>query len=70
MAFEINTHHKYLPGQNVYFKPGPGSNAARGKYKIICQIPVERDELFSYRIKSAAESFERVVHENQLARAD
>ena len=63
-------NHKYLCGQNVYFQPRFGRNAARGKYKVICQLPIERDESLSYRIKSASESFERVVQEDQLAEAD
>ncbi|HZP68860.1 MAG TPA: hypothetical protein VFB29_02850 [Pseudolabrys sp.] len=63
-------NHKYAPGQDVYYQPQFGNNAARGKYKIVCQLPIERDERLSYRIKSAAESFERVVEEHQLSSAD
>ena len=66
----VNMNHKYLCGQNVYFQSRFGSNASRGKYKVICQLPIERDEPPSYRIKSASESFERVVQEDQLDQAD
>lgn len=66
----VNMNHKYLPGQNVNFHPRFGNNAARGKYKIICQLPIEGDERLSYRIKSTAESFERVVQGHQLTYAD
>jgi len=62
--------HKYSAGQNVYYEARFGNNAARGKYKIIRQLPIERDKRLSYRIKSAAESFERIAEEHQLTRTD
>jgi hypothetical protein len=65
----MNMNHKYSAGQNVYYEPQFASNAARGKYKIIRRLPVERDNL-SYRIKSAEESFERTAEEHQLTRTD
>jgi hypothetical protein len=34
------------------------------------QLPVERDNRLSYRIKSASESFERIAEEHQLSRGD
>jgi hypothetical protein len=33
------------------------------------QLPIERDSRILYRIKSAAESFERTAEEHQLSRA-
>jgi hypothetical protein len=62
--------HKYSAGQSVYFEPQFGNNAARGVYKIVCRLPIERDERLSYRIKSPAESFERIAEEHQLTRTD
>ncbi len=62
--------HKYSAGQNVYYEAQFGNNAARGKYKIVRQLPIERDKRLSYRIKSAAESFERIAEEHQLTRTD
>jgi hypothetical protein len=60
--------HKYSPGQTVYFEPQFGNNAARGVYKIVRSLPIERDGRLSYRIKSASESFERIAEEHQLTR--
>jgi mRNA-degrading endonuclease YafQ of YafQ-DinJ toxin-antitoxin module len=63
-------NHKYSAGQDVYFDPQFGNNAARGKYKIVRQLPIERDRRLSYRIKSTAESFERIAEEHQLTRSE
>jgi hypothetical protein len=62
--------HKFAIGSNVYFEPRFGDAAARGKYKIVRQLPIENDNRLSYRIKSLAESFERVAEEHQLSRSD
>jgi len=62
--------HKYSAGQDVYFDPQFGNNASRGKYKIVRQLPIESDRRLSYRIKSTAESFERIAEEHQLTRTD
>jgi hypothetical protein len=62
--------HKYSTGQDVYYEPQFGNNAARGKYRIVRQLPIESDKRLSYRIKSAAESFERIAEEHQLTRSD
>jgi hypothetical protein len=62
--------HKYSAGQDVYFDPQFGNNASRGKYKIVRQLPIERDKRLSYRIKSTAESFERIAEEHQLTRSE
>ena len=42
--------------------------AARGTYKVVRQLPVERDNRLVCRIKSAAENFERTAEEHQLSR--
>jgi CspA family cold shock protein len=63
-------NHKYSNGQDVYYAAQFGNNAARGKYKIVRQLPIERDNRLSYRIKSAAESFERIADEHQLSRTE
>lgn len=63
-------NHKYHAGQDVYYEPDFGNNAARGTYKIVRQLPVESDKRLSYRIKSAVESFERIAQEHQLSRSE
>ena len=62
--------HKYSAGQNVYYEPQFGNDAARSVYKIVRQLPIERDQRLSYRIKSTAELFERIAEEHQLSRSD
>ena len=62
--------HKFTIGANVYYEPTFGNAAARGKYKIVRTLPVENDNRLSYRIKSVAESFERIAEEHQLSRTD
>jgi hypothetical protein len=66
----IVVNHKFSAGQNVYYDPQFGNNASRGKYKIVRSLPIERDKRLSYRIKSTAESFERIAEEYQLTRTD
>lgn len=63
-------NHKFSTGQTVYFASQYPNNAARGPYKIVRRLPVENDNRLSYRIKSAAETFERIAEEFQLTRAD
>jgi hypothetical protein len=62
--------HKYIAGQNVYYEPTYGNIASRGKYKIVRVVPVENDNRLTYRIKSIAETFERIAEEHQLSRTD
>jgi hypothetical protein len=61
--------HKFAVGAMVHFEGGTAAAAARGVYKVTRQLPVERDNRVVYRIKSAAESFERTAEEHQLSRA-
>lgn len=63
-------NHKFSAGQTVYYVSQYPNNAARGPYKILRRLPIENDNRLSYRIKSAAESFERIVEEHQLTRAE
>jgi hypothetical protein len=62
--------HRFSVGANVYYEPSFGAPAAPGEYKVVRQLPVERDNRLSYRIKSASESFERIAEEHQLSRGD
>jgi hypothetical protein len=60
--------HKFAVGATVYYESGfPAGGAARGVYKIVRQLPVERDARLVYRIKSQAETFERTAEESQLS---
>ena len=40
--------HKYSIGQSVYFEGAAQYNAARGEYKIVRLVPVERDNRVVY----------------------
>jgi len=62
--------HKFNIGTSVYFDGGVMTPGARGAYRIVRQLPVERDNRLLYRIKSAAERFERTAEEFQLSRDD
>ena len=61
--------HRFSAGQDVYYEAPFTHNAARGTYKIIRPLPVENNNKIAYRIKSAAESFERIAEESELTRA-
>ena len=61
--------HKFRVGMAVYYQSGFPSAGARGVYKIVKQLPVERDSKIVYRIKSPAETFERTAEESQLRRS-
>jgi hypothetical protein len=62
--------HKFTIGASVYYDGGTLAPGARGKYKILRALPVERDNRLLYRIKGTAESFERTAEEHELSRAD
>jgi hypothetical protein len=60
--------HKFGIGTSVYYNGGTLAPGVRGLYKVVRQLPVEMDNKLLYRIKSAAESFERTAEEHQLSR--
>jgi hypothetical protein len=60
--------HKFPVGAAVYFEAGIGAGGARGLYKIIRHLPVERDRKVLYRIKSQTEQFERIADEENLVK--
>ncbi len=62
--------HKFHIGTSVHYDGGTLTPGVRGTYKIMRQLPVERDNRLMYRIKSAAENFERIADEQQLSRAE
>lgn len=60
--------HRYKVGQLVDYTPRRSDmHASSGQYKIVQLLPVEQGAV-QYRIKCAAETFERVATENQLTR--
>jgi hypothetical protein len=59
--------HKYQVGEDVYYQPSIKHSAARGIYKITARLPVDSDGRVTYRIKSAAEAFERTADEVELS---
>jgi hypothetical protein len=62
------SRHRYKVGQAVDFTPGSrwGLPASAREYKILKLLPFEGGDLL-YRIKSTAETFERVAKERELA---
>jgi hypothetical protein len=60
-----NPMHKFQVGQSVDLIPRVIRQAAKGSYEIIRLMPGNEDEPV-YRIKSAAERYERVVPESEL----
>jgi hypothetical protein len=68
MQGEKTMTHRFPIGITVFFESGFPNTNARGAYKIVKQLPVERDNRIIYRIKSSAETFERTAEENQLRR--
>ena len=58
--------HRYSVGQLVYFDSTLRYDAAPGQYTIVRLDPIERDDRLMYRIKSAAEKFERIAEEHQI----
>lgn len=60
--------HKFTVGASVYYNGGTLAPGVRGTYKVVRRLPVEMDNRLLYRIKSAAETFERTAEEHQLSR--
>ena len=62
--------YKFHIGASVYYEGGRLTPGASGTYKIVWQLPVERDGRLMYRIKCEVENFERVAEEQQLTTAE
>jgi len=61
-------HHKFKVGQLVDFAPSrSGMPTAGRQYEVLRLLPVESGE-FLYRVKSKAETFERIAKESELSR--
>jgi hypothetical protein len=61
-------HHKYKVGQLVDFSPSRSGVPTSGRqYEVVRLLPVEAGQLL-YRIKSKAETFERMARESELSR--
>jgi hypothetical protein len=60
--------HRYSVGQQVRFEASMRGSGS-GTFKIVRLLPIENDRQIRYRIKSAAESFERIADESQLSRS-
>ncbi len=67
MARALSTpRHKYKVGQAVDLRPGRwGLPASSREYKIVRLLPIEGGERM-YRVKSEAETFERIAKESEL----
>jgi len=67
MARALSTpRHKYKVDQAVDLRPGRwGLPASSRAYKIVRLLPVEGGECM-YRVKSEAETFERIAKESEL----
>jgi len=64
----VQSVHKFNIGQTVVFTAKPvGQMAVDSTYEVMKLLPSDGLD-FQYRIKSAAETFERVAKESQLAR--
>jgi hypothetical protein len=59
--------HKFKVGQLVTYSAKVGVPASSSGYKIVRLLPPEEGHLL-YRIKCAAETFERVAREQDLSR--
>ena len=60
--------HRFSTGQRVRLRQGQrGQPAGTGSFKVIAALPIERDGEVRYRIKSEAETFERIASEASLS---
>jgi hypothetical protein len=62
------SEHKFSAGQMVHFSPtfSQDRQSGIGLYQILRQMPVERADEMSYRIKNQSSGQERVASEHQL----
>jgi hypothetical protein len=64
---QIVSSHKFAIGQFVDFERNTASmSRARGPYEVVQVLPVDESNSPTYRIKSAAEPFERTAKEHDL----
>jgi len=62
--------HLYRLGAQVRLNRGfPRRNAALGPYEVLQQLPCTTDGEHQYRIRNAAEQYERVAKESELEQA-
>lgn len=60
--------HRFKTGQRVRLRTDRVLlSSGSGTYKIIAALPIERTGEIRYRIKSDAETFERVAEEETLS---
>jgi hypothetical protein len=60
--------HSFKVGQLVNYAPArPGMPTMGRLYEVVRLLPIEAGE-FLYRVKSKAETFERVAKESELSR--
>jgi hypothetical protein len=57
--------HKFHIGQVVQLRPDVSRNIPGGSYEVTKQLPDSGGE-FEYRVKSAAEPYQRVAREREL----
>jgi hypothetical protein len=61
------SEHRFIVGQRVDYTPlSSGVVASNRGYEVLRLLPTSGNQL-QYRIKSAAEPFERMVNENELS---
>jgi hypothetical protein len=69
LAGGIMSPHKFAVGQIVKFLPDRyQSNLRDARFKVLRLLP-EADHALQYRVKSQGDGHERIVREDQLARA-
>jgi hypothetical protein len=61
--------HKFNVGQSVVFAGMPSQLRPNGQFQIIRQLPPDMRGEPLYRIKTAGESYERMVRESQIKRS-
>lgn len=59
--------HRFSKGQRVRLRAGNNAPPARGSFRIVQALPIEREGEVRYRIKSETETFERVADEASLS---
>jgi hypothetical protein len=62
------SEHRFAAGQLVHFNPtfSQDRDSGVGLYEILRQMPIERADETSYRIKNQSSGQERIASEHQL----